>query len=90
MDWGLGFGYFNQKNQSKSFSTFLKNKKRENNNFNNINLLDKYKEENTSHDNSNNEFIKASRINKSILNQINNNEKSVSINKDNRKIDKRK
>ena len=81
---------FNQKKQSKSFSIFGKNKKRGNNNFNNINLLDKYKEENTSYDNSNNDFIKALSINKSISNQINNNEKSVSINNENKKNDKRK
>ena len=81
---------FNQKKQSKSFSIFGKNKKRGYNNFTNINLLDKYKEDNTSYDNSNNDLIRALSINKSISNQIhNNNDNSFSINNENRKNNKR-
>ena len=76
---------FNQKKQSKSFSVLGKNKKRGNSNLNNIYTIDKYKENNSSYDNSNNDLIKGFSITKSISNQIHNNENQVSINNDKNK-----
>ena len=76
---------FNQKKQSKSFSVLGKNKKRGNSNLNNIYTIDKYKENNSSYDNSNNDLIKGFSITKSISNQIHNNENQMSINNDKNK-----
>ena len=81
---------YNQKKQSKSFSVLGKNKKRLKNNINNVRILDKYKEDNTSYDNSNNDLIKVFSITKSISNQIQNNENSQSINNDNKKNQNKK
>ena len=81
---------FNQKKQSKSFSVLGKNKKKLNNNINNINIIDKNKEDNTSYDNSNNDLIKGFSITKSISNNIHNNDNSLSINNENNKNKKGK
>ena len=73
---------YKKKQQSKSFSMLGKLKKNGNNNLNNIYFIDKYKEDNTSNDNSNNDLIKDFSITKSISNQILNNDNSNIINND--------
>ena len=77
---------FKQKKQSKSFSMLGKNKK----NINNIQIIDKYKGDDTSVDISNNDLIQGYSITKSISNKIQNNENSLSINNDNNKKNKNK
>ena len=77
---------FKQKKQSKSFSMLGQNKK----NINNIQIIDKYKGDDTSVDISNNDLIQGYSITKSISNKIQNNENSLSINNDNNKKNKNK
>ena len=81
---------YKKKQQSKSFSMLGKIKKNGNNNSNNIYYIDKYKEDNTSNDNSNNELIKAFSITKSISNPIQNNDNSNIANSNNIKKKKSK
>ena len=74
---------YKKKQQSKSFTMLGKRKKNGNNYF-----IDKYKEDNTSNDNSNNDLMKAFSITKSISNQIQNNDNSNNTNTRNKKSKK--